>query len=151
MAELVSKGEVAWLHKKDAAPQRAPPKPRQDSPPLADLDDLPGELGELSCLALREILSHLGSAAALCCWRDLIGLTAWQFVSAVLAHPENLHELSPSAAQPAERQGKAGRLPTLAARPMNFDLNPNVIASGRTQLVHAVSVQAFSSCSNCES
>lgn len=45
LADLIGKGEVAWLHKEDAPaqPQRPPPKPprRQDSPPLAGLDDLP--------------------------------------------------------------------------------------------------------------
>ena len=47
LADLVNKGEVAWLHREDAPPaqpQRAPPKPQQrhpDSPPLAGLDDLP--------------------------------------------------------------------------------------------------------------
>ncbi len=65
MAELVSKGEVAWLHKKDAAPQRAPPKPRQDSPPLADLDDLPGELGELIALLFVKYF-HIWAAQPLC-------------------------------------------------------------------------------------
>lgn len=47
LADLVNKGEVAWLHREDAPPaqpQRAAPKPQQrhpESPPLAGLDDLP--------------------------------------------------------------------------------------------------------------